>query len=935
MAKNRMKIIRFGLWLFTLSLLISWGNRPAYADEGQDPPVLTVSFPEGKGINEWYEDGTCGGMVYDWLIEISKYTGWKYEFIPGDASEMLNNMLKGEYDIMGGMFKQDALLEYFNYPDYSMGSNYSLLIYSKSDPTIKGFELSTLNGKTIGVLRRATNKIERLKRFLEFNDISCQLVYYDDEESYINCLDNKAVDLILGSDIEMKDTYNVAAKFESEPSYLVTAKDKPELCEQMNMAIKEIYSANPNFADELYYKYFPASYINSIDLTQEDKDYIAQAPCIRVAVIERRHPVHYVEDGEDRGILPEVLELISGRSGLQFEYVYADTYHDAIKLVQNGSADLFGGFMDNNYVADEMNLALTKSYAALDTVLLRNKRSTIPSDDAVMALPEGRTLTNRGTQGNVRYFSDYMDCIKAIDSGEADYTEIPFAYITDLYLDKFYANTTVMTADNLETNLSMALKLPVNVPLYTVLSKAINNISEQEIENILNRNMLSASETSITLKTLIYTEPVAVISVCIGIVILIFSVCFLAAQFRMKNRVMQLKLEKAEETARTKSDFLSRMSHEIRTPMNAIIGLTNLTQMSEEATPAVRQNLEKINVSARFLLSLINDVLDMSKINSQMMKINETPFSMDDIVEQMKDLFSIPAAGQKLQFSIRCQLEHHYYIGDEVRLKQILANLLSNAIKFTDPGGEVTLTIAELDCREENSSIRFTVKDTGIGIAAEDMSRIFLSFEQGGDNRRQAQGTGLGLPISSNLVKLMGGDLQVQSTLGSGAEFHFTLSLPVTDRIAAEEKPSCSAQQPLAGLRILLAEDNELNAEIAISLLEMQDVAVEWACDGRKAVECFASHPAGYYDLILMDLQMPVLDGLSATTEIRTLPREDAQTIPIIAMTANSFQEDRDRAAAAGMTSFLSKPFEVDKFYELLSGVSGKHNAERSADTIS
>lgn len=934
MEKNRMKIIRFGLWLFTLSLFIPWGYRPAYAAEGDSPTVITVAFPEGKGINEGYEDGTFGGMVYDWLIEIGKYTGWKYEFVPGEASEMLNKMLQGEYDIMGGMFKQDALLKYFNYPDYSMGSNYSLLIYSKSDPTIKAFELSTLNGKTIGVLRRATDKIERLNRFLEFNDISCQLVYFDDEESYMSCLDAKTADLMLGSDIEMKDTYNVAAKFESEPSYIVTAKNKPELCEQLNMAIKEIYSANPNFANELYNKYFPATYINSIDLTQADIDYIAQSPRIRVAVIERRHPVHYVEDGVDRGILPEVLELISDRSGLQFEYVYADTYYDAIKLVQNGSADLFGGFLDNNYAADEMNLALTKSYATLDTVLLRNKRSPIPSEDMVMALPEGRTLTNRDTQGTVHYYTDYMDCIKAIDSGEADYTEIPFAYITDLYLDEYYANTTVMTADNLQTNLSMALGLPVNVPLYTVLSKAINNISEQEIENILNRNMLSASETSITLKTLIYTEPVAVISVCIGIIVLIFGVCLLTVQFRMKNRVMQLKLEKAEETARTKSDFLSRMSHEIRTPMNAIIGLTNLTQMSEEVTPAIRQNLEKINVSAKFLLSLINDVLDMSKINSQMMKINENPFSMDDIVEQMNDLFSIPM-DQKLKLSVHCQLEHHYYIGDEIRLKQILANLLSNAIKFTDPGGEVTLTISELDCREQISRIRFAVKDTGIGIAAEDMSRIFLSFEQGGDKRRQAQGTGLGLPISSNLVKLMGGELQVQSTLGLGAEFYFTLSLPITDEITAEEEQSQTPKQPLSGLRILLAEDNELNAEIAVSLLEMQDVAVEWAMDGRKAVECFASHPAGYYDLILMDLQMPVLDGLSATAEIRNMPRPDAGTIPIIAMTANSFQEDRDRAAAAGMNSFLSKPFEVDKFYELLSSVSGRLNTARSEDCIS
>lgn len=920
----RLKRFRFGLGLLILPLIMLWSSPPAHADTSAEPPVLTVSFPEGKGINERYEDGTYGGMAYDWLIEIAKYTGWKYEFVTGETSEMLSEMMEGKYDIMGGMFKQDALLSYFNYPDYIMGPNYALLIYSKSDPSIKGFDITTLNGRTIGVLRRATSKIQRLQKFLDFNNLSCPLVYFDDEESYLSCLDTNTADLMLGSETYMKDTYNVAARFEAEPTYLVTAKDKPELCEQMNAAIREIYSANPNFAAELYNKYFPSSYINSIDFTQADIDYIAQAPLIRVAAITRRHPLHYIENGRDLGILPEVLELITERSGLQFEYVYADTYNEAIKLVQSGKADLFGGFMDDSYAASELNLALTKSYATLDSVLLRNKRSTIPSESAVLALPEGRSL-NRQQQEQILYYSDYKDCIKAIDAGKADYTELPFAYITDLYLDDYYANTTIMTADNLQTNLSMALSLPVNVPLYSVLSKAINNITAQEIENILNRNMMSASESSITLKSLLYTEPVAVISVCTGIVILIFGVFFLAFQFRMKNRMMQLKLEKAEETARTKSDILSRMSHEIRTPMNAIIGLTNLTQMSEEMPPGIRQNLEKINVSAKFLLSLINDVLDMSKINSNMMKINQDPFSMDDIASQMNDLFYAPAARQGLRLFVDCQLEHHCFTGDEVRLEQILTNLLSNAVKFTDPEGSVTLTIKELDCREGISRVHFSVADTGIGIAAEDLSRIFLSFEQSGDSRRHTQGTGLGLPISSNLVNLMGGELQVKSVLGKGTEFYFTLSLPVADRrFVRDSQPSRAPQPSLAGLRILLAEDNDLNAEIAISLLELQDITVERAENGQRAADSFAEHPAGYYDLILMDLQMPVMDGLSAAVKIRSLAREDAKTIPIIAMTANSFQEDRERAKASGMTDFISKPFEVDKLYEILSKAAAK-----------
>ena len=260
-----------GAWAVILFIFLSY--CPAVVAEDVDETVLTVAFPVSPGINEVYEDGTYGGCVYDWLREISKYTGWKYDIKTADESndeattELLDGMIEGKYDIMGGMFYQEEYEQYFNYPKYIMGSNYSLLMYQKDNSDIKGYDYNTLNGKRIGVFGKAASKIERLKKFIEYNNLTCELVYYDDRELYEKCIDSGDVDLIYGSDVYMKDGYNVAVKLDSDPYYLVTSKDKPKLCEQLSKAMEEIYAANPNFAEELYNKYFPDKYINSITFT--------------------------------------------------------------------------------------------------------------------------------------------------------------------------------------------------------------------------------------------------------------------------------------------------------------------------------------------------------------------------------------------------------------------------------------------------------------------------------------------------------------------------------------------------------------------------------------------------------------------------------------------------------------------------------------------
>lgn len=899
---------------------------PAYpvhaADTGR---VVRVAFPEAAGLNETYEDGTRGGTVYEWLMEIAKYTGWKYEFVEGEAIDLMEELKAGTCDMMGGMFLREDLKELYNYPKYSTGSNYSLLIYRKDDEDIKGFDYSSMNGKKIGVFAKATDKIERLNKFLDFNGIQAQLVSYERGEEYERCLENPDIDIMLGSDVYMTDAYNVAAKFESEPSYIVTTKKETELCAELSQAIESIYSADPEFSKKLYDKYYPGQYINSIYFTDKERTFIENNGPVRVAVVKDRYPICYEQDGEKKGSAVTSMEIIGEKTGLTFEYVYADTYQKAMDLVKEGKADVINGFMDSDDTAVEMGMVRTAAYASINSVILRNKNSYESGEGRVMALPQGHKLKTWGKNDSIRYYGTYVDCLKAVNSGEADYTQMPTAFMEGMYAEDYYANVVLASDNDMPQELSVAMAMPVNVPLYSILSKAVNNLSEEERSVIIGQNTLGIRESAATLKSLVYSNPVLAISVCAGMILLISGIAILIISYRSREKIMKVRLEKAEETSKAKSDFLSRMSHEIRTPMNAIIGLTSLTKMQEEIPPAVSKNLEQIDSSAKFLLSLLNDVLDMSKIDSNKMKMECAPFDLNHIFAQINNMFTAMIESKEMKFAITCDLNGTMFKGDEMRLQQVLTNLLSNACKFTPDGGRIELIVREESRNKGKAVLYFAVKDTGIGIRKEDCERIFHAFEQAKEHQSSTAGTGLGLAISSSLVQLMGGELKVESQPGEGSVFYFTLQMPVFEgNLPAEEEKCEGKRYSLKGLHVLLAEDNDINAEIAVELLELEGILVERAANGRRAVDIFERSTPGSFDIILMDINMPVMNGLEATAEIRAMPRWDASTVPIIAMTANTFQEDRDEAAAAGMSGFLSKPFDVEHLYKILAHSAGR-----------
>ena len=395
-----------------------------------------------------------------------------------------------------------------------------------------------------------------------------------------------------------------------------------------------------------------------------------------------------------------------------------------------------------------------------------------------------------------------------------------------------------------------------------------------------------------------------------------------------QNRALTEALTRAEEANAAKTAFLSSMSHEIRTPLNAIIGLDNIALHDLNIPQHTREELEKIGSSAKHLLALINDILDMSRIESGRMVLKAEPFSFREMVEQINVIINGQCEDKGLRFeSEMIGITDEFFVGDALRLRQIIINILGNAVKFTDPPGTVTFTVEQTELTDDSRMLHFTMKDTGVGMDEAFLPKLFEPFSQeDATTTNRYGGSGLGMALTKNMVDLMGGTIAVTSKKGVGTTFTVDIPLPLAEHVEAADDPNHAEEiASVAGLHVLIAEDQEMNAEILSELLDMEEVTSEWAENGQLAVELFACSEAGHFDAVLMDMRMPVMDGLTATREIRKLDRPDAKTIPIIALTANAFEEDVKQCLQAGMDAHLSKPVDIDKLKSLL----GRMLAER------
>ena len=941
------------------------------------PRVLRVAFCEAKGITEKDPDGSRHGLVMDYLNEIAKYTGWAYEFIDTTPDAMLKGFAEGEYELMGGNYYLPGLEAYYAYPDYNIGYSKSVIFARENDDSVQSHNLKSLNGKTIGVYDRAVENVRRLKEYLSMNDLDCTLKYYSYEQlmdgNLYPYLQEGDVDLLLGNSVEHKQGIRAVVSYDSQPYYIVTNVGNQEVLDGLNMAMAKIADSNPDFASERYAANFLNASSVDIRLTKEEKDYIRQKGSVTVAMPHNFHPLT-CEDPNDMhdGLTYDILKEVTEFTGLEFNYVSTDSYIKAMDLVRQGKADILGFYLGDEADSVKQKMVLTAPFASMNSIIVRNKTSGFPGSELVGAVIEGRELPKSIRAAEVKSYRNINEALKAVNRGEADFAYGLATYMEHEIQKSHFANVVPVTLINDRMDICLAMARPADPELLTIMNKAINSIPSGRSAELLDHNMVSAGTGVLSITELIYANPMMFVGILTAILLILVTVVLWVNRVRVKAAVMQSELKKAEAESRAKGEFLSRMSHELRTPMNAVVGLADLAGMTEGVPENIREMLVKLRASSHYLLDLINDILDMSRLDSGMLTIASEPFFLERMLNELRTMMETDANRRGLNYRIETNISHGGVTGDVIRLRQVLTNLLSNAFKFTPEGGSVILRVTEKpDPGEyaagkpavgeravgeyavgeravgeyaageravgesaageradgehvvcENASCgsvvyEFQVIDTGVGIDLKDQTRIFDTFEQVGTNYAKSQGTGLGLPISRSIVRLMGGELRVKSEPEHGSEFYFTLTLPVGSPVydGGSVNETHVGEEMLKEVRILLAEDNDLNAEIAIQLLELKGAVVSRSENGRLAVERFKESDPGEFQVILMDIQMPEMNGLEATRAIRAMDRPDAAAIPIIAMTANVFKEDVDAAMEAGMSGFEGKPLDVEHLY--------------------
>lgn len=903
--------------------------------DGSEKKTVRVGYYENEVFQEGAEDGAVKtGYAYEYYQKLSEYTGWKYEYVYGGFGDLYQMLLDGEIDLLAGLAFREERASVMGYPKNIMGNESYYLVKHNMDADISA-DPATMNGCRIGVLDSAMVSV--LEQYLKDNNVNAEVVTYPEHIQLFNAFDSHEVDLLAAESdgAHGRDHSEVLTVFGTSDYYLCVNINRPDLLAELNSAQALLAAEEPNYLSSLSAKYYSVS-VTARAFSQAERDWMNDHNALHVGYLENYLPYSDTdEDGNVTGIVKELIPAIMNSvdmNDISVTYSGYKSYDDMIAAVNGGDIDVAFPVGGGLYYSEENGIYQSNAVVSSPAELVYNGEFS-EKTTAHFAVNENNRMQYYFIRTNypdaeISFYPSLDECLEAVLAGKAGCVAINGLRASEILKNRKYENLSIYQT-SYDNSRSFGVEIG-NEGLLKLLNRGINVLGSDYAQSISYR--YTGSLYSYDFVDVI-RDHLLLFAVVIFIVVVI--IVFLLARDIMRTRkeihekeiaekALSDALAEAENANRAKTVFLNNMSHDIRTPMNAIVGFTGLAKTHIEDKELVGDYLDKISVSGQHLLSLINDVLDMSRIESGNVTIEETNVHLPDVIKDLRTITESDISSKKIGLSVDTHnVEHEDIVSDKLRLKQVLLNILSNAIKFTPEGGEISFSVSEKASSAENTAnYEFRIKDNGIGMSESFKKTIFDSFTRERTSTVSGiQGTGLGMAITKNIVDMMGGEISVSSAEGEGSEFVVVLPLKISSVSVKEETKS--EMPDLTGKRVLLAEDNEMNQMIAEAILTEMGLSVEMAGDGAEAVEKVKDAAAGYYDIILMDIQMPKMDGYEAAKQIRAIDDEQKASVPIVAVTANAFEEDRKVAMEAGMNGHLAKPYDVPAIMETLKTLLG------------